>query len=266
MKRSLFVSVIIIVGLFYSCSHKGVDGEIIDGNQLFYYESGAIEAKIPLNDKGQKEGIAEYYYENSVLKQTSTFMRDTLNGEMKKYYPSGMLQNISHFKNGLGDGEAIEYYENGNVHATGIYSMGKQNGRFITYYENTLPQFDYVYENDHRISYVEYDEGGAVKSRSIDLTATMDSNRDLVHASPISVQLKLDHVHPNADSTKAFFTLIGSNETKIDTVVVRSAMLTHDLFADQPGRFRCVIEVVEWINPKENLYFIARDTLNFVVK
>lgn len=258
-----FISILLIAGC---SSDVELNGEVVNGEEMYYYDDGTLKAKVPVNAEGQKEGIAKYYDEQGNLEKTSNYKNDLLNGEMCTYYPSGQLSNVSNFKNGLGEGSVIEYFENGQVMATGEYSKGMQNGLFVTYYENGNKKFEWIYEQGHRISLVDYERDGSVKAASIKLTAGLKSSPDFSIGNRIPLELQFENRHQNADSTKAMFTFICDTDTIRDTILVEAAIIKYEFTPINSGKYKCVIQGVEWVNPLNDVIFITRDSLYFTVR
>ncbi len=77
-----------------------------------HYPSGIKKSEVNLFD-GKKDGLSQFWYENSVLKAQGNYKLDFLNGICKKWYSDGNLQAESHYSAGVLSESASLFMPNG---------------------------------------------------------------------------------------------------------------------------------------------------------
>ena len=90
-----------------------------------FYNNGKASEVYTVNDKGQKNGEYQSYYENGKLAMKCTYEHDQKNGPSKAYYKNGQLERKCMYKNDEYDGPYEEYEENGKLVKKGTYVNGK---------------------------------------------------------------------------------------------------------------------------------------------
>ena len=72
---------------------------------LFVLPQNVFSQKNKLNNRGEKEGVWEYFYKNSKLKETGVYVNDIKEGMWKGYNDDGTLGFEGTFVSGKKDGK-----------------------------------------------------------------------------------------------------------------------------------------------------------------
>jgi len=139
----VIVFFVIISGVAFALS-KGVNGE-----QVFYYESGKLLSKGNFED-GKENGIWKYYYENGKIQIEGNYANGVESGAWKWYYESGEPMRVGNYKGGLSDGLWVNYYPSGIVSDSVLYVEGRQHGRAVSYFENGNKSQEGTVNRDHQ--------------------------------------------------------------------------------------------------------------------
>jgi hypothetical protein len=78
------------------------------------------------NDKGERHGYWERYYDNGQLMYKGNYVNGKQHGYWEKYFDNGQLCYKGNYVNGEEHGYWEEYYSNGNKFYVGYYDMGKE--------------------------------------------------------------------------------------------------------------------------------------------
>jgi antitoxin component YwqK of YwqJK toxin-antitoxin module/Flp pilus assembly protein TadD len=122
---------------------KGItknNGQILTGSWDFYYPAGNKKANGVLNEKGEKEGVWNYYYFAGQLRGTENYVAGKQEGKEVFYYDSGIPSSRSNYKNGLADGESIAYYKDGAVKSREMYKAGELDGTRTVFFKSGITQ------------------------------------------------------------------------------------------------------------------------------
>ena len=109
-------------------------GKYVDGKaQGKYYitnNHGQIISALLFKDNAL-DGIQNYFYENGLAKEISTYKMGVLEGPQTMFFNSGNLKEESNYKDGKYDGKYQTYYPNGGKEFTGNYIEGNEEGLTI---------------------------------------------------------------------------------------------------------------------------------------
>ena len=78
------------------------------------------------NERGEKHGYWEEYYENDQLMSKGDYLNGKAHGLWEFYYVNGQLWYKGDYLNGKAHGLWEYYYSNGVLSYKGYYDMGKQ--------------------------------------------------------------------------------------------------------------------------------------------
>jgi len=79
----------------------------------------------PHNNKGQRHGVWQTYFNNGKLEYKGNYVNGSQHGLCEHYYDNGQLQSKGNYVNGQPHGY-WEIYHNGGVYYIGYYNMGKR--------------------------------------------------------------------------------------------------------------------------------------------
>ena len=98
-----------------------------EGMWKFYYENGAVRAEGKYLHN-QRTGPWKFYGRDGKLEQTGTYRRGKAEGTWRWYFDNSALRREEEFFNGKEDGHYVEYDREGNVIAEGNYIEGEKDG------------------------------------------------------------------------------------------------------------------------------------------
>lgn len=142
--------------------------KIQKGRWLYFSDQGQLTAEGDYDDKGKKNGVWNYYYEDGLLHRMITFKDGVANGEYKIYYSNGQIRERGSYENDKLEGECLGYYAGGAPKFKSIYKKDLRNGLETNYYETGFPKNDAEYiegkvEGKVRL----YHENGKVKEERV---------------------------------------------------------------------------------------------------
>lgn len=138
-----------------------------EGDWIFYYRSGGVQAKEHY-ENGKRQGAQQYYYENGNLSSAENYVGDKLDGQAITYYYSGTRRGLLNYKLDKKNGEQRSYYSNGNLEVIDNYVNGVKNGEYKEFYKGGPVKEVQQYVNDK--------EEGAFKSYAENGNLTIEGN------------------------------------------------------------------------------------------
>jgi antitoxin component YwqK of YwqJK toxin-antitoxin module len=78
------------------------------------------------NEKGEKHGYWEWYYDNGQLSYKGNYVNGKEHGYWEYYHSNGQLSYKGNFINGKQHGYWEAYYSDGDLDYKGYFDMGKQ--------------------------------------------------------------------------------------------------------------------------------------------
>jgi len=98
------------------------------------YLNGKWDSKNePATIKNKKDGLAQFFFKNTLLAYEANIKSGKINGLFKEYFQNGKLRAEVNFVDGVPDGGYKAYDEDGLLVEEGSYKYGTQQGRIITY-------------------------------------------------------------------------------------------------------------------------------------
>jgi antitoxin component YwqK of YwqJK toxin-antitoxin module len=136
-------------------------GEIPDGINREYYESGRIKAECTYR-VNKLEGMSTVYYENGKMSYKCNYADGKKDGLCKSFYDNGNIKYEYEYKKGKFDGSVKKYYKNYKIAAEWDYREGKRQGLTTSYNKNGSLKAEWSYKNDQLdgITRIYYDKGG----------------------------------------------------------------------------------------------------------
>lgn len=159
------------------------------GPWKLFHENGMVKAAGFIDEKGKKNGVWNYYYDNGELQEKLTFTDDVKNGisegwfsnknkwyrenfvdgkisgKAVTYFYNGLLKSEFNYMNGLLEGEQKYYDYKGNLTNTVNYKADKADGKSIAYYKNKKIKSESFYTNGSENSdYKEYYKSGKIQT------------------------------------------------------------------------------------------------------
>ena len=100
-----------------------------------YWDNGRLREKCTYKD-GKKDGPYERYYDNGRLEIKCTYKDGEYNGQYESYWPNGQLFTKCSYKDGYEDGSCEKYQPNGRLWGKCTYKDGKEDGPYEAYHDN----------------------------------------------------------------------------------------------------------------------------------
>ena len=126
------------------------DNDLINADQVFYYESGIISGKISYINS-IKTGSENSYFETGEKKTVRNYINDKLEGIDLSYYITGELECQGNRSNDKLDGKMICYYKSGEKKSSVNYIDNLKQGLKNYFSKNGDIDYDELYLNDKRI-------------------------------------------------------------------------------------------------------------------
>lgn len=117
--KQIFLLVFIIVIPILSCQKE---------QEIKYYKSGSIEARIDLDSNGVPNGPFETFYQSGVLRSKGNWVNGIGNGYRERYYENGQIKEISYWRNRKLHGGLNLFFPNGSAQLKANYVEGKKIG------------------------------------------------------------------------------------------------------------------------------------------
>lgn len=151
----LVITCFIILSISGYTLSKGITGE-----QIFYYESGAVLSRGEFLD-GKENDLWKYFYESGKKQVIASYVEGVEEGVWEWYYESGVLMRSGKYKNGLYDGVWLNYNEEGVLLDSSNYAIGRLDGEYKSFYANGKLSQIGKYSRDRQIDdwMVFYDNG-----------------------------------------------------------------------------------------------------------
>lgn len=109
-------------------------GKNFRGYTKFLNSSGGILAHGIFNEKGEKEGVWTWYYDNGKTKDSIFFNNGSYDGIYMSWYPNGQVSTQQNYKNGKSDGYAVVYSPSGAIQRDMHYKDGVLTDTLTNYY------------------------------------------------------------------------------------------------------------------------------------
>lgn len=103
-----------------------------NGTAQTFYPNGIVKEEGNWIDDKQ-EGIWKYYNEDGSLYAIVSFKNDKQDGKSVFYYPNKNISEESYFVNGMLDGITKKYFQNGKLKEVANWSKGKKDGETVLY-------------------------------------------------------------------------------------------------------------------------------------
>ena len=100
-----------------------------------YWDNGRLREKCTYKD-GKKDGPYERYYDNGRLEIKCTYKDGEYNGQYEEYWHNGQLTKKCTYKDGYEDGSCEKYQPNGRLWGKCTYKDGKEDGPYEAYHDN----------------------------------------------------------------------------------------------------------------------------------
>lgn len=115
-------------------------------------------------ENGMSQGEWNFYRKDETLKQTVSYVNDSLQGMRKDYWENGNIKSSVNIINGKHNGESLHYFENGNLQEKNILKNGELHGSMVKYYKNKNIESERKYWNGELIdSCKSYYENGQLR-------------------------------------------------------------------------------------------------------
>lgn len=62
-----------------------------------YYSNGQLQARLPLDKFGQYDGVATYYYKNSIIQSNGNYLHGLKQGQWKNFTEKGKLVSLEEY-------------------------------------------------------------------------------------------------------------------------------------------------------------------------
>ena len=132
------------------------------GEWKFFFPSQTIEIRGKYNQKGEKDGLWEWYYPNGTLLMEENYNDGELDGLFVEYDEHGNIISKGEYIEGLEDGSW--FYKRGVATEIGSYYEGLRIGDWKTFYENGKPATESHYDQGLlNGKYLVYWENGNIK-------------------------------------------------------------------------------------------------------
>lgn len=165
LRLPIVIACFIIISISGFVLSKGFSGE-----QVFHYESGAVQS-IGNMENNEQQGIWTYYYEtgekqlegefingleegewnwfyqNGVKSKTITYKKGLPHGKSTTYYEDGTLSDSANYESGRLEGPFTLFFPDGSIAEKGSYKRGKLDGENIVYFENGQKSVESTYKN-----------------------------------------------------------------------------------------------------------------------
>lgn len=138
--------------------------------EVFYYSSGKLKARIIHYNSSEKRD-AYNYYENGKLYFVRNW-EDENNGVGLNYDSLGNLSEKAIFRNKLPNGPIEHYYPSGKIKIKGQLRNGKEDGIANEYFEDGKFRRKYVHDNGELIYYKSYDKNGKLVGSELKIDVT----------------------------------------------------------------------------------------------
>jgi antitoxin component YwqK of YwqJK toxin-antitoxin module len=203
MNRILFLSLLVIIFFYTSCSSKfdGKNGTLkeyyeigngqaikktaeykdgmLNGPYLEYYSNGNVKTDAHYI-KGELNGIRKHFYENGKTKAEETYKDGQRNGIYKYYYKDGKVETEYMFANGIKQGIYNKNFKDGKAEIRYNYKDGKQQGENKEYYNNGQIKFIAFFDNgDPAIGLQEFKKDGTVINNDFQLSTKEENSLSL---------------------------------------------------------------------------------------
>lgn len=109
-----------------------VNGVVV-GRHRIYYPDGALQEDGNTNDKGLRDGVNKWYYNNGKLLVEYIYTNGDINGPTKSFYENGKLKAEGMMKDNYESGHWKEYSDSGLIKSEGDYVAGKKSGVWKQY-------------------------------------------------------------------------------------------------------------------------------------
>ncbi|WP_204346011.1 toxin-antitoxin system YwqK family antitoxin [Psychroserpens algicola] len=98
-----------------------------NGYSLKYHENDTLMEKLGFY-KGKRQGIAQRWSENGVLRMVSYYHQNRLTGQYKSFWDNGNLALQVSYENGKKQGEEQQWYSNGELSKLLWFKDGVEDG------------------------------------------------------------------------------------------------------------------------------------------
>lgn len=137
--------------------------DIPNGSYNAYYFDETSLAFTVTYIKGKPEGVINSYYKSGSLRATRINHKGKPVGQFTNYYPDGTIYKRGMFTNGKLDSAYYEYWNNGTVKIYSHYHMDNKTGTWIEYYENGQKKSEGIYvKNKKNGEWKGYSEDGQI--------------------------------------------------------------------------------------------------------
>ncbi|TLX76200.1 toxin-antitoxin system YwqK family antitoxin [Labilibacter sediminis] len=118
-----------------------------DGIWTSFFDNGNINHEITFV-KGKAKGLAKFYYENGLLRESGNWQIDHWQGEYQYYFESGQLSyDWNYNEKGKREGEQKYFHANGEKMYEGNWNNGKTVGALKVYNEAGILVQEKLFEN-----------------------------------------------------------------------------------------------------------------------
>lgn len=106
-----------------------------------FYPDGSLKSRTALNDKGQREGVAQHFFPGGALSGEVPYLEDQRQGTAKTYFPDGTLQSVSPYVGDQRHGIATTYDSSGIILQTQMWQNDRKEGDLKIYFQSGGLQF-----------------------------------------------------------------------------------------------------------------------------
>ncbi len=144
-----------------------------------YYDSyGSRRSHIPMDEKGNAQGKASYYFTSGILKEETSFSGDERDGPSVVYSKNGKVNVKRQYKKGQEDGYYQSYFPNGALSVEGWIKEGQSQGTWHNYAPNGKLTRDFFmidgvlngpeknYESNGKLDYINHYDYGMITGLS----------------------------------------------------------------------------------------------------
>tara|TARA_R110002050_G_scaffold56512_4_gene127230 strand:- start:52328 stop:52948 length:621 start_codon:yes stop_codon:yes gene_type:complete len=117
-----------------------------NGYAVTYYSNGIMEEKLGFFN-GKREGVAQRWSENKVLRVVSNYNQNKLVGSYKTWWENGELAEESNYANGVVQGIQKQWYTNGQLAKMRNLDKGREDGMQQAWLKNGTCYVNYEAKN-----------------------------------------------------------------------------------------------------------------------
>jgi antitoxin component YwqK of YwqJK toxin-antitoxin module len=91
-----------------------------------YFMNGKLKGEVHYDMEGKRNGMANGYYKNGILRAEFPFTNGQLNGSLIAYFSNGAIDSEATYINGVENGVVRHYHPNGKLESEITWKDGKE--------------------------------------------------------------------------------------------------------------------------------------------